>query len=93
MLFMEASAKTKEGIAQVFNEVVQKVSPALHCASLCWPLLHCQLSHIVPLSLLCRRFALQVLENPTLLSNTRPAKPGSRSLGSSANTSSKGSCC
>mmetsp|Transcript_23187 Transcript_23187/g.23838 ORF Transcript_23187/g.23838 Transcript_23187/m.23838 type:complete len:211 (+) Transcript_23187:50-682(+) len=41
MLFMEASAKTKEGIAQVFNEVVQKI-----------------------------------LENPTLLSNTRPAKPG-----------------
>ena len=58
MLFMEASAKTKEGIAQVFNEVVQKV-----------------------------------LENPTLLSNTRPAKPGSRSLGSSANTASKGGCC
>jgi Ras-related protein Rab-18 len=27
MLFMEASAKTKEGIAQVFNEVVQKVPP------------------------------------------------------------------
>jgi Ras-related protein Rab-18 len=26
MLFLEASAKTKEGIAQVFNEVVQKVS-------------------------------------------------------------------
>ncbi len=26
MLFMEASAKTKEGISQVFNEVVQKVS-------------------------------------------------------------------
>jgi Ras-related protein Rab-18 len=25
MLFMEASAKTKEGISQVFNEVVQKV--------------------------------------------------------------------
>lgn len=25
MLFMEASAKTKEGIAQVFQEVVQKV--------------------------------------------------------------------
>lgn len=25
MLFMEASAKTKEGVAQVFNEVVQKV--------------------------------------------------------------------
>jgi hypothetical protein len=25
MLFMEASAKTKLGIAQVFNEVVQKV--------------------------------------------------------------------
>jgi len=36
---------------------------------------------------------VQVLENPTLLSNTRPAKPGSRSLGSSANTSSKGACC
>jgi len=31
MLFMEASAKTKEGIAQVFNEVVQKIleTPAL----------------------------------------------------------------
>ena len=26
MLFMEASAKTKVGITQVFNEVVQKVS-------------------------------------------------------------------
>uniref|UniRef100_A0A7S3H7M7 Uncharacterized protein n=1 Tax=Spumella elongata TaxID=89044 RepID=A0A7S3H7M7_9STRA len=58
MLFLEASAKTKEGISQVFQEVVQKV-----------------------------------LENPTLLSNTRPSKSGSRSLGSSANTSSKGACC
>lgn len=59
MLFMEASAKTKEGIAQVFNEVVQKI-----------------------------------LENPTLLSNTRPAKPGSRnSLTSANNSSSKSSCC
>lgn len=31
MLFMEASAKTKEGIAQVFNEIVQKIleNPAL----------------------------------------------------------------
>jgi Ras-related protein Rab-18 len=31
MLFLESSAKTKEGIAQVFNEVVQKIleSPAL----------------------------------------------------------------
>mmetsp|Transcript_57771 Transcript_57771/g.118226 ORF Transcript_57771/g.118226 Transcript_57771/m.118226 type:complete len:211 (+) Transcript_57771:63-695(+) len=59
MLFMEASAKTKEGISQVFNEVVQKV-----------------------------------LENPTLLSNTRPAKPGScNGLGSSPNTASRGGCC
>ena len=60
MLFMEASAKTKEGIAQVFNEVVQKV-----------------------------------LENPTLLSNTRPAKPGSRASvnGSNSTSSSKGGCC
>lgn len=61
MLFMEASAKTKEGIAQVFNEVVQKV-----------------------------------LENPTLLSNTRPAKPGSRASVSGANSgagASKGGCC
>ena len=39
---MEASAKTKAGISQVFNEVVQKI-----------------------------------LENPNLLNNTRPAKPGS----------------
>lgn len=59
MLFMEASAKTKEGIAQVFNEVVQKV-----------------------------------LENPTLLSNTRPAKPGSRStLSSSPNVNKSSGCC
>jgi Ras-related protein Rab-18 len=59
MLFMEASAKTKEGIAQVFNEVVQKV-----------------------------------LENPTLLSNTRPAKPGSRnSLSASPAAPAKSGCC
>lgn len=59
MLFMEASAKTKEGIAQVFNEVVQKV-----------------------------------LENPSLLSNTRPAKPGKDKLGGTPNaSSSKGGCC
>mmetsp|Transcript_54683 Transcript_54683/g.152552 ORF Transcript_54683/g.152552 Transcript_54683/m.152552 type:complete len:210 (+) Transcript_54683:50-679(+) len=59
MLFMEASAKTKEGIAQVFNEVVQKV-----------------------------------LENPTLLSNTRPAKPGSRNtLSSSPNVNKSSGCC
>ncbi len=59
MLFMEASAKTKEGIAQVFNEVVQKI-----------------------------------LENPTLLSNTRPAKPG-RSMAdrSNAGQSAKSGCC
>jgi Ras-related protein Rab-18 len=31
MLFMEASAKTKEGISQVFNEVVQKVRFVLVC--------------------------------------------------------------
>lgn len=60
MLFMEASAKTKEGISQVFNEVVQKI-----------------------------------LENPTLLSNTRPAKPGSRNNLSNqpAASSSKSGCC
>ena len=46
MLFMEASAKTKEGINQVFTEVVQKV-----------------------------------LENPILLTNTRPAKPRGANLG------------
>jgi len=60
MLFMEASAKTKDGIAQVFNEVVTKV-----------------------------------LENPALLSNTRPAKPGTRGSmapSSSKNSSSSGCC-
>jgi len=57
MLFMESSAKTKEGITQVFNEVVQKV-----------------------------------LENPTLLSNTRPAKPGSRNLAGGNKPSSSGCC-
>lgn len=58
MLFMEASAKTKEGIAQVFNEVVTKI-----------------------------------LENPTLLSNTRPAKPnGNRGSVSNAKQD-KGGCC
>lgn len=59
MLFMEASAKTKEGISQVFNEVVQKI-----------------------------------LENPTLLSNTRPAKPGSKAnVTSPSQNNSKGGCC
>lgn len=60
MLFMEASARTKEGISQVFTEVVQKI-----------------------------------LENPTLLSNTRPAKPGSRNNLSSPSkqSSGKGGCC
>ena len=60
MIFLEASAKTKVGISQVFNEVVQKI-----------------------------------LENPTLLSNTRPAKPGRANLTSSQSTSSGsgGGCC
>jgi Ras-related protein Rab-18 len=58
MLFMEASAKTKEGITQVFNEVVQKV-----------------------------------LENPTLLSNTRPAKPGRTTLSAQPSGGPKGGCC
>jgi len=59
MLFMEASAKTKEGISQVFNEVVQKI-----------------------------------LENPTLLSNTRPAKPNGRNtVNPSQPSGSKGGCC
>lgn len=58
MLFLEASAKTKEGISQVFNEVVQKI-----------------------------------LENPALLSNTRPAKPGRTNLTAAAPGASKSSCC
>lgn len=58
MLFMEASAKTKEGIAQVFSEVVQKV-----------------------------------LENPTLLSNTRPAKPGRDKLTGGQAAPAKSACC
>jgi len=57
MLFMESSAKTKEGIAQVFNEVVTKI-----------------------------------LENPTLLSNTRPAKAGGRSLNSASSSANSGCC-
>ncbi|RYG93846.1 hypothetical protein EON65_58325, partial [archaeon] len=36
MLFMEASAKTKEGIAQVFQEVVQKVGQLVHSAYYCY---------------------------------------------------------
>ena len=61
MLFMEASAKTKVGIAQVFNEVVQKI-----------------------------------LENPTLLSNTRPAKAGRANIGTAntnKNNTNSGGCC
>jgi Ras-related protein Rab-18 len=34
MLFMEASAKTKDGISQVFNEVVQKVTTPRQIKSL-----------------------------------------------------------
>jgi hypothetical protein len=78
MLFMEASAKTKEGIAQVFNEVVQKVT--LHLP------INMKISHSV--------LMWQVLENPALLSNTRPAKSGNRANVNSANSgSSKGGCC
>lgn len=59
MLFMEASAKTKEGINVVFDEVVQKI-----------------------------------LENPTLLSNTRPQKSPSKVNMNAANAkSSGGGCC
>lgn len=58
MLFMEASAKTKDGIAQVFNEVVQKI-----------------------------------LESPTLLSNTRPAKPGKTNLNEKSSSNGGGGCC
>lgn len=58
MLFMEASAKTKEGISQVFNEVVTKI-----------------------------------LENPTLLSNTRPAKPNSNRGNVNSPKQEKGGCC
>jgi len=59
MLFMEASAKTKEGINVVFDEVVQKI-----------------------------------LENPTLLSNTRPQKSPSKVNMNAANSkSSSGGCC
>lgn len=58
MIFMEASAKTKDGISQVFNEVVQKI-----------------------------------LENPTLLSNTRPAKPTNKGSLNQPNPSPKSGCC
>jgi len=58
MLFMEASAKTKEGITQVFTEVVQKV-----------------------------------LENPTLLSNTRPTKPRGTNLNATNTSKQSGGCC
>jgi Ras-related protein Rab-18 len=61
MLFMEASAKTKEGINVVFDEVVQKI-----------------------------------LENPALLSNTRPQKSASGKANLTAANSkgaSSGGCC
>jgi Ras-related protein Rab-18 len=81
MLFMEASPKTKEGIAQVFNEVVQKVGAVSNYLKSTWQLR------------LLRR--MQILENPTLLSNTRPAKPGKDKLGGTPAPSngSKGGCC
>ena len=60
MLFLEASAKTKEGISQVFKEVVEKV-----------------------------------LENPALLTNTRPAKPRGQNLtlNSSGGKGESSGCC
>ncbi len=58
MLFMEASAKTKEGIAQVFTEVVQKV-----------------------------------LENPILLTNTRPVKKTKTQLGAPPPEPNQSGCC
>lgn len=75
MLFMEASAKTKEGIAQVFNEVVTKVGSS---------------SRFNWISL---NRVLQILENPTLLSNTRPAKPNSNRGSVSNAKQDKGGCC
>ncbi len=76
MLFMEASAKTKEGISQVFNEVVTKVS-----------LLQYYLLDAVLIAF-CK-----ILENPTLLSNTRPAKPNSNRGNVNNAKQDKGSCC
>jgi hypothetical protein len=60
MLFMEASAKTKLGIAQVFNEVVQKVKGKyirIWGRSLTsffifshryWKILRCYQTHVLP---------------------------------------------
>jgi Ras-related protein Rab-18 len=58
MLFMEASAKTKEGINVVFDEIVQKI-----------------------------------LENPALLSNTRPQKSPSKVNLNASTSKSSGGCC
>ena len=63
MLFMEASAKTKEGINLVFDEVV-----------------------------------LKILENPTLLSNTRPQKAAAKNTANvmasnNAKPAGKSGCC
>lgn len=60
MMFMQASAKTREGISSVFEEIVQKI-----------------------------------LENPVLLSNTRPSIPGMKANINSKNinNNSGGKCC
>ena len=60
MLFMQASAKTREGISNVFDEVVHKI-----------------------------------LENPNLLSHTRPQRSGQKTADLHAKTKNErnSSCC
>jgi hypothetical protein len=90
MLFVESSAKTKIGIQQVFNEVVQKVragraSQVLRawCGLLTYPLTACGFADV----------ALQILENPALLSNTAPRSRGRKLDGKVEKNGGGGSGC
>lgn len=62
MLFLEASAKTNEGISQVFDEVISKVGPT---APLPTPSPRPTRS--------AHRTPVQILENPSLLASTTPS--------------------
>lgn len=65
MLFMEASAKTKEGIAQVFQEVVQKVRVVL-CGAVCCVCL-CVCACVECVCVLCVRVRVRVFLHSSFL--------------------------
>jgi hypothetical protein len=84
MLFIEASAKTTEGVTQVFNEVAQQV------LFKSYPHLPISFSRNIDRLFIYKQ---QILDNPDLLTNTRP-NIGNRSRANlNAPEVKGGGCC